>query len=229
MLSHGILPLSTAASIYLFEPPYAIGPVPSLSDQTIAYRWRSLPRARRPRASNLQGSSSNVCCLLRYHHGPIDVRLSFPTPTVGILYSIRLPILARGQLNRQTVFPCLPSYLRIWSRETGLAVPPRVSSFILHTQAESGAYSRDSSRFLRRRPFIPSTTIGSAPSISVHAIAYRWRSPPESAGTRPVVLEVVRLLERMLHIQETQWINFVRHSFAQTQWACTCTIQTVCM
>ena len=43
----------------------AIGPVPSLSGHVIAYRWRSLPRVRRHRASSLQGSSSNGCCLGR--------------------------------------------------------------------------------------------------------------------------------------------------------------------
>ena len=52
----------------------------------------------------------------------------------------------------------------------------------LHTQAESGAYLlRDCSRFPRRRPFIylkPPYTIGSFPSLSGHAVAYRWRSLP---------------------------------------------------
>ena len=50
-----------------------------------------------------------------------------------------------------------------------------------HTQAESGAYLRDSSRVPRRRPFIyfkPPYAIGSVPSLSGHAIAYRWRSLP---------------------------------------------------
>ena len=42
-------------------------------------------------------------------------------------------------------FPCPFSRLRIWSREMGLAVPSRVRLVILHTQTESGAYSRDSS------------------------------------------------------------------------------------
>ena len=47
------------------------------------------------------------------------------------------------------------------------------------TQAESGAYLRDSSRVLRRRPFMkPPYAIGSVPSLSGHAIAYRWRSLP---------------------------------------------------
>ena len=49
----------------------------------------------------------------------------------------------------------------------------------LHTQAESGAYLRDSSRVPRRRPFMkPPYAIGSVPSLSGHAIAYRWRSLP---------------------------------------------------
>ena len=51
----------------------------------------------------------------------------------------------------------------------------------LHTQAESGAYFRDSSRVPRRCPVIyfkPPYAIGSVPSLSGHAIAYRWRSLP---------------------------------------------------
>ena len=49
----------------------------------------------------------------------------------------------------------------------------------LHTQAESGAYLRDSSRVPRRRPFMkPPYAIGAVPSLSGHAIAYRWRSLP---------------------------------------------------
>ena len=59
----GSLPISAAASIYLFKPPYAIGSVPSLSGQAIAYRWRSLLRVRRHRASSPQGGSSKGCCL----------------------------------------------------------------------------------------------------------------------------------------------------------------------
>ena len=63
---------------------------------------------------------------------------------------------ARAQLNRKNEYSPVPvrTCLRIWSRETGSAVPFRVSLLILHTQAESGAYSRDSSRFPRRRPLI---------------------------------------------------------------------------
>ena len=57
----------------------------------------------------------------------------------------------------------------------------------LHTQAESGAHLRDSSRAPRRRPFIyfkPPYAIGSVPSLSGHAIAYRWRSLPRVRGHR---------------------------------------------
>ena len=42
------------------KPPYAIGSVPSLSGHAFAYRWRSLPRVRRHRASKPQGSSERV-------------------------------------------------------------------------------------------------------------------------------------------------------------------------
>ena len=57
----GFLPISAAASIYLFKPPYVIGSVPSLlSHAIIAYRWRSLPRVRRHRTSKPQGSSKRM-------------------------------------------------------------------------------------------------------------------------------------------------------------------------
>ena len=62
-----------------------------------------------------------------------------------------------GQPNRE-IFSCSRSRLRIWFRETDLAVPSNVSLLILHTQAESGAYSRDCSRCPRRRPYIFTTT-----------------------------------------------------------------------
>ena len=67
------------------------------------------------------------------------------------------------------------SCLRIRSRQRCSAVPSRVRLLIPRTQAESGAYTRDSSRFPLRRPRISSTAIGSGPSLLGHAIAYRWR------------------------------------------------------
>ena len=62
------LPFSAAASVYLFKRPFAIGSVPSLSGHAIVYRWRSLPRVRRHRASSPQGSSRNRCCHFAGRH-----------------------------------------------------------------------------------------------------------------------------------------------------------------
>ena len=65
----------------------------------------------------------------------------------------------------------------------------------LHTQAESGAYLGDSSRVPRRRPFIyfnPTYAIGSVPSLSGHATAYRWRSLPRVLPW-PVNMDHIRL------------------------------------
>ena len=69
--------------------------------------------------------------------------------------------------------PCVPENLV--SRDGFNRPVPRQPAH-LHTQAESGAYLRDSSRVPRRRPFMkPPYAIGSVPSLSGHAIAYRWR------------------------------------------------------
>ena len=84
--------------------------------------------------------------------------------------------------QRKLIQPCPSSRLSIWSRGTGSAVPSRASLLILHTQAESGAYLRDSSLFPRRlRPFMyfkPPCVIGSVPSLSGNAVAYQWRLLP---------------------------------------------------
>ena len=79
LLRHGIPP-DFRSGVRLFIPPHAIESVPCLSGHAITYRWRSLSRVRRHRASSPQGTSSNgLCCLCSYHHGPIkNVRLSFP-------------------------------------------------------------------------------------------------------------------------------------------------------
>ena len=86
---------------------------------------------------------------------------------------------ARGQLNRENnipLSPCVPENLV--SRD-GFSRPAPRQPAHLHTQAEPGAYLRDSSRVPRRRPFMkPPYVIGSVPSLSGHAIAYRWRSLP---------------------------------------------------
>ena len=87
---------------------------------------------------------------------------------------------ARGQLNRENEYILLSPYVpeNLVSRN-GFSRPVPRQPAHLHTQAESGAYLRDSSRVPRRRPFMkPPYTIGSVPSLSGHAIAYRWRSLP---------------------------------------------------
>ena len=62
---------------------------------------------------------------------------------------------ARGQLNRENVFFSLSPFAseNLISRD-GFGSPALCQPAHLHTQAESGAYLRDSSRFMRRRPFI---------------------------------------------------------------------------
>ena len=69
----------------------------------------------------------------------------------------------------------------------GSPVPRQPAHF--HTQAESGAYLRDSglpscaaaSIYLFKPPY----ALGSVPSLSGHAIAYRWRSLPIVCRHRP--------------------------------------------
>ena len=92
---------------------------------------------------------------------------------------------ARGQLNRENEYSpacpraCLRIKKKIVSRDGFFSrLVPRQPAH-LHTQAESGAYLRDSSRVPRRRPIMkPPYAIGSVPCLSGDAIAYRWRSLP---------------------------------------------------
>ena len=87
---------------------------------------------------------------------------------------VRLPILL--VVSRENEYSPVP--VRAENRD-GFSRPVPRQPAHLHTQAESGAYLRDSSRVPRRRPFMkPPYAIGSVPSLSGHAIAYRWRSLP---------------------------------------------------
>ena len=82
---------------------------------------------------------------------------------------------ARGQLNRENdtpLSPCVPENLV--SRDGFIRPVPRQPAH-LYTQAESGAYLRDSSRVPRRRPFIYETAI------------IRHRVGPEFIGSRNCV------------------------------------------
>ena len=88
---------------------------------------------------------------------------------------------ARGQLNRENDFySCPRPRLRIWSRETGSAVPSRVSLVVSILRLNLCAYLRDSSRVLRQRLFIDLSrhTPSGQSDLLGHAIAYRWRSRP---------------------------------------------------
>ena len=86
---------------------------------------------------------------------------------------------ARGQLNRENKIPLSPCAPENLVSRDGFSRPVPRQPAHLHTQAESGAYLRDSSRVPRQRPFIkPPYAIGSVPSLSGHAFAYRWRSLP---------------------------------------------------
>ena len=92
---------------------------------------------------------------------------------------VRLPILVvvsrTGKINIP-LSPCVPE--KLVSRD-GFSRPVPRQPAHLRTQAESGSYLRDSSRVQRRRLFMkPPYAIGSVPSVSGHAIAYRWRSLP---------------------------------------------------
>ena len=62
---------------------------------------------------------------------------------------------ARGQLNRENKYLYLSVFVpeNLVSRD-GLGSPVPRQPTHLHTQAESGAYLRDSSRVSRRRPFL---------------------------------------------------------------------------
>ena len=86
---------------------------------------------------------------------------------------VRLPILLVISWNRENnipLSPCVPENLV--SRD-GFSRPVPRQPAHLHTQAESGAYLRDSSRVPRRRPFMET--------------AIRHRVSPEFIGSRNCV------------------------------------------
>ena len=108
--------------------------------------------------------------------------------------------------------PCVPENLV--SRD-GFSRPVPRQPAHLHTQAESGAYLRDFSRVSRRRPFMkPSYAIGSVPSLSGHAVAYRWRSLPRVRRHR--ASKPQGSFERMLPSQVTMdQLIFASHEQAR--------------
>ena len=90
---------------------------------------------------------------------------------------VRLPILLVVSWIVKMNIPLSPC-VNLVSRD-GFSRPVPRQPAHLRTQAESGAYLRDSSRVPQRRPLMkPPYAIGSVPSSLGHAIAYRWRSLP---------------------------------------------------
>ena len=93
-------------------------------------------------------------------------------------------------------FPCPRARLKIWSRETGSAIPSRASLLILHTEAESGAYSQAP---LLPPAFHDGLHITHTPPSSrsrVYQVTQMRADGAhcrESAGTGPEVVKVVRL------------------------------------
>ena len=79
---------------------------------------------------------------------------------------------ARGQLNRNLIFSCPRACLRIWPRETGSAVPSRVSLLI---------------SILRLNLVLTYGIPSSYAAVSIHETAIRHRVSPEFIGSRNCV------------------------------------------
>ena len=91
---------------------------------------------------------------------------------------VRLPILLVVSWTGKIIFPCLRACLRIWSRETGSAVPSRVSLLISILRLNLVLTYGIPPEFRGGVHMKPPYAIGSVPSLSGHAVAYRWRSLP---------------------------------------------------
>ena len=96
------------------KPPYAIGSVPSLSGHAIAYRWRSLPRVRRHRASKPQGSSERVLpwqitmdqlifASLSHTHYWYEVGMLKVPAVVSIINNIKTVLVLTSKLNETSI------------------------------------------------------------------------------------------------------------------------------
>ena len=100
----------------------------------------------------------------------------------------------RGKLNsKNDIFFCPRSLLRVWSRETGPAVPARVGSLIRHTRDKSGAYSRDFSRFLRRRPL---SYTARRRWVCAESIKFRYGVRMAFTAERPCILSKMKNMNK---------------------------------
>ena len=97
---------------------------------------------------------------------------------------------ARGQLNRENSYFPVPFAPKNLVSRDGFGSPVLRQPAHLHTQAEYGAYLRDSSRFPRRRPFIylnRHTPSGQSQDYRVTQLRTDGVHCPEFAGTGPVI------------------------------------------
>ena len=86
---------------------------------------------------------------------------------------------ARGQLNRENSIPLSPCVPENLVSVDGFSRPVPRQPAHLHTQAESGVLTYGIPPEFRGGVHMkPPYAIGSVPSLSGHAIAYRWRSTP---------------------------------------------------
>ena len=135
---------------------------------------------------------------------------------------VRLPILLSAEQG-ENIFLCPRSRLRNWSRETGSAVPSRVSLLISIQKAKSGAYLRDSSRVPRRRLFILNRHTPSGQSRVYQVTPLRTDDVRcrESADTGSVNLNVV---PNRCCLDRSPWTNEYAPLFPTPtigmKWAC---------
>ena len=98
---------------FIRQPPS--GQFRVLSGHATAWRWPSLPRVHRHRASSPEGSSSNGCCLFRYHHGPIYMRLLLPGSGHVWHIKYRVLLIVRAPVFEPTYKPPPPCFLQFRS------------------------------------------------------------------------------------------------------------------
>ena len=131
-----------------------------------------------------------VCCYIMYG---MYVCMVITYSRVWIS-RVRLPILLVVSLTGKMNIPLSPYVPESLVSRDGFSRPVPRQPAHPHTQAESGAYSRDSSRFPRRRPFIylnRHTPPGQSRGYRVTQLCTDSVHCRESAGTGPVVPKVV--------------------------------------
>ena len=130
------------------------------------------------------------------------------------------PVTAHGQLNRKNNIS-LSAFVpeNLVSRD-GFGSPVPRQPAHLYTHAESSAYLRNSPPEFRGGVLIylkPPYAIGSVPSLSGHAIAYRWRPLPRVRRHR--ASKPQGSSERVLPWQATM-DQLIRASLSHTQYWC---------